>query len=611
MGLIPEDKIAEIRSRTDIVQVIGEYVTLRRAGNNHTGLCPFHQEKTPSFSVSPQRQVYYCFGCQESGDVFSFLMKMEGRAFVEVVRDLAARATVELPAADAATYRDRHADNERARLLRVNEIACNWFCAQLAAPVGERARAYLAGRGIGAPVTEKFRLGWAPPGWEALVRLLESKQVPHELGERTGLVRRRDEAKPAPGVPPCPATHYDVFVERVVYPLCSPMGEVLGFGGRVIDPEHQPKYKNSHETVLYKKGDNLFGLHLAKHAIRAGGRALLVEGNFDVIALHQSGLENAVAPQGTAITPAQVALLKRFAREVLLMLDADAAGRAATLKVVRLLVEAELPARIVPLAAAGGKKVDPDDLARNHPERLAQMIEGARDAVEFYCEQAASTREATVPAMVQAIGECVPLLREVRDPIARQLYVTKLAQLLGVDLGLVQQAMRGGQLRGRVLAPPPAAPAAPASEPTVPPRRLQPVHQTLLALLAQHPALLRELGAETLGAISDPQLQTLLRAALTTGGFRPPSVLRDCPAEIRNAVAEALLSTEFADSDPRRALADIRADLESPGDLKTLELERRAALAARDFDRAEAVTKRILRAGKHAATTIRPGETSR
>ncbi|HWE30750.1 MAG TPA: DNA primase, partial [Polyangia bacterium] len=338
MGLIPEDKIAEIRDRTDIVAVIGEYVTLKRTGVNHKGLCPFHNEKSPSFNVNAQKQFFHCFGCGKSGDVIKFLSELVGKSFMETLRLLAQRSGVELPEPTRSPREEerlRAAESERAKMVRLHDLVATFYVAQLQTPPAQAARAYLETRGLDEKTADTFRVGFAPASWEALARHLEQKKVPAELSERAGLIRRRENG-----------THFDTFVNRVVYALTSPMGEVIGFGGRVINSEDQPKYKNSPETLLFKKGENLFGLHVAKHAIRKGGRALVVEGNFDVMTLHQHGIDYAVAPQGTAMTAEQVKLLKRFAREVVLMLDADPAGRAATMKIIRLFVDAELTVKI-------------------------------------------------------------------------------------------------------------------------------------------------------------------------------------------------------------------------------------------------------------------------
>lgn len=585
MGLIPEDKIAEVRDRTDIVAVIGEYVTLKRTGVNHKGLCPFHNEKSPSFNVNAQKQFFHCFGCGKSGDVISFLSELEGKSFIETVRELARRAGVELPETPRSPReqeRARAEESERARMVRLHELVATFYTRELESPAGEAARAYLASRGLDAATQEKFRVGYAPAGWEALVRHLAQKKVPPELAERAGLIRRRDNG-----------THFDTFVHRVVYALTSPMGEPIGFGGRVINPEDQPKYKNSPETLLFKKGENLFGLHLAKHAIRKTGRALVVEGNFDVMTLHQHGVDYAVAPQGTAMTADQVKLLKRFAREVVLMLDADPAGRAATMKVIHLFVQAELPLRIAQLRARDGKKQDPDELARKDLPRLQALIDGAQDALEFYFEQVASTSAPTVPGRVAAIEECAPVLRDLRDPLARDLYVDKLAQLLKVDTGLVQRAMRAAPTPARpshtaVAQPEPAA--APMRD--VAPRRIPLTHYKLLAFLAQHGDFWPRVDASIL---KDEAVRALVASAQERKLFDAPSLLAAAAPEIRDAVATALGSDEFAgDADPHKAFESIVTSLRFPSDLSALMQERTAAIARGDRELTEKLNARII-----------------
>ncbi|MGZ3442678.1 MAG: DNA primase [Polyangia bacterium] len=583
MGLIPDDKIAEIRDRTDIVSVIGEYVSLKRTGVNHKGLCPFHNEKSPSFNVNAQKQFFHCFGCGKSGDVISFVSELEGKSFMETLRELAKRAGVELPEERRSPKdeeRARAAESERAKMVRLHELVAKFYRAELAAPVGAAAKAYVDSRGLDEATCEKFNVGYAPAGWEALVRHLEAKKVPVELAERAGLIRRRDNG-----------THFDTFVHRVVYALTSPMGETIGFGGRVINPEDQPKYKNSPETMLFKKGENLFGMHLAKHAIRRTGRALVVEGNFDVMTLHQVGVDYAVAPQGTAMTAEQVKLLKRFAREVVLMLDADPAGRAATMKVVHLFVEAELPCRIAQLRARDGKKQDPDELARKDLPKLQALIDDAQDAVEFYFEQVAATSAPTVPGRVSAIEEVAPLLRTLRDPLARDLYCDKLATLLKVDGGLVQRALRAAPAHQPRLRD--AAPVVAIAEPVreVAQRRIPLTHHSLLAFLAQHPDFWPRVD---LSSLKDETVRSLVASALEGRTFDAPWLLNHCPAEIRDALAKALGSDEFAgDEDPNRTFASIVTSLRLPSDLPSLMSERSAAIERGDLELTQTLNARI------------------
>lgn len=578
MALIPEEKIAEIRDRTDIVQVVGEYVTLKRTGVNHKGLCPFHQEKSPSFNVNSQRQFFHCFGCGKSGDVITFVAELEGKSFIETVRELAKRAGVELPEEKRSPRdeeRARAQESERAKMVRLHELVANFYCAQLETPAGEPARAYLESRGLDAATRDKFRVGYAPAGWEALVRFLDGKKVPVELAERAGLIRRRENG-----------THFDTFVNRVVYALTSPMGEVIGFGGRVINPEDQPKYKNSPETILFKKGEQLFGLHLAKHAIRKTGRALVVEGNFDVMTLHQHGIDYAVAPQGTAMTAEQVKLLKRFAREVVLMLDADPAGRAATMKVVELFVRAELPVKIAQLRARDGKKQDPDELARKDLAKLQALVDGAQDGVEFYFEQVASTSQPTVPGRVAAIHECVPLLREVADPLTRGLYVDKVAQLLKVDAQLVHRELRTAPAtKPRDVAPAPVELVRDVAQ-----RQIHRRDSTLLAFLSQQPDFWPRVDASIL---KDEAVRALVASALESRIFDAPWLLSHCAPEIRDAVASALASEEFAGCEPARTYESIVTALKMPNDLTALMNERSQAIERGDRELIDSLNARI------------------
>jgi DNA primase len=582
LGLIPDEKIAEIRDRTDIVQVVGEYVTLKRTGVNHKGLCPFHQEKSTSFNVNSQRQFFHCFGCGKSGDVISFVAELEGKSFIETVSELAKKAGVELPEQTRSPRdeeRARAAESERARMVRLHDVVANFYCAQLETPAAAPARTYLESRGLDAATAEKFRVGFAPAGWEALVKFLDGKKVPVELSERAGLIRRRENG-----------THFDTFVNRVVYALTSPMGEVIGFGGRVINSEDQPKYKNSPETILFKKGEQLFGLHLAKHAIRKSGRALVVEGNFDVMTLHQVGIDYAVAPQGTAMTAEQVKLLKRFAREVVLMLDADPAGRAATMKVVHLFVDAELPARIAQLRAKDGKKQDPDELAQKDLPKLQALIDGAQDAVEFYFEQVAATSAPTVPGRVAAIEEVVPLLRTLRDPLSRDLYVDKLAQLLKVDVGLVHRALRSAPAhapRGRDVE---TAPIVVTRE--VAQRHVPLTHSTLLAFLGQHPDYWPRVNASSL---KDEAVRALVASAQEGNTFDAPWLLAHSAPEIRDAVAKSLGSDEFADDgDAPRSFEAIVTAIAMPSDLSSLMHERTQAIERGDRELTETLNARII-----------------
>ena len=485
MGLIPESKIAEIRDRTDIVAIIGEHVPLRRAGVNHLGLCPFHQEKSPSFNVSASKQFFYCFGCQKSGDVFRFLMELEGRTFVDVARDLARRAGVDIPEEAAEASPQRRAqrlqqESERARLLKLCELAARFYEAQLAEH--ERARHYIESRGISTEIRARFRLGYAPPAWDALIRVMAQRGVPHELAESAGLVLRKEGVAALPvGAPATAQTHYDRFRDRVMFPLLVPIigpaaraagapvvGDVIAFGGRVL-PEAHPeagaaksegaKYINSPETPLYKKGDNLYGLHAAREPIRQRRQVILVEGNFDVLALHQHGFENTVAPMGTALTEAQIQKLSRLLApdgHVVLMLDGDKAGRSATMKDIALFMFSQANLSDVALLSQRDVDVrvarlpdgeDPDTFAQRDREALARCVRAAKPALDYVLDEAiAQAEHDSVAGKAKVLAKVAPLLKSLRNQTVQELHVDRLASSLGISTDLVWRHLQGVQI---------------------------------------------------------------------------------------------------------------------------------------------------------------------
>lgn len=616
MGLIPDDKIAEVRSRADIVEIVGEYVTLRKAGRDHVGLCPFHSEKSPSFNVIQSKQFFHCFGCGKSGDVFKFIMELDGKSFVDVARDLAKRFGVDLPEAPRSVEERRRleqAQTEREKLLDVNQRALGFYRRELAGPAGADARIYLERRKIGATTQDKFGVGFAPAGWDALTRYFESEKVPHELCEKAGLIRRRDNVKLAPGAPPTKATHFDVFVERVVYALTSSIGETLGFGGRILvaNPD-QPKYKNSPETVLYKKGDNLFGLSVGRHAIRKTGRAIVVEGNFDVMSLHEHGIEGVVAPQGTAITESQVALLGKFAREVVLMLDADPAGRAATLKVIKLFVEQKLPVRVARLLDPEGKKIDADLAVQRDPEFVRTLLDKAVDAIEFFFIQAAHSAEPSVPGKVKALDECVPLLRAVSDANARELYTMKLAELLGLREDMVRRALRAEVATPQARHPQQAAPPGPAPDrddvvqAPKPPRALNVFATHLLALLGAHPNLVQHVPLQVLPSLADAEIATLLEDCIELGELDIVALVEKAAPDLKSPLLKALRSEMYLGLEhPRRTLDGICQKYLLPDDSRVLEAERQKALAEGNLDLVRDLTARML--SQSASRNLRRG----
>ncbi len=441
--MIPEDKIAEIRQRTDIVALVQEYVPLKRSGASFKGVCPFHAEKTPSFYVHPGRQYFHCFGCQTGGDAVSFLMKIEGRSFPEVVRTLAERAGVELPVLDdreEAAYRRARAREEK--LAGLMDAAAGFYVRQLEAhPLGPMALEELERRGVTLETAKAFRLGYAPHGWDSLARWLREHDWSAEDAEEVGLIVRRRSGD----------GYYDRFRHRLLFPVSDSQGRIVAFSGRMLDPPpDEPlsdrmegaKYVNSPEGPLYKKGEVLFGLHEGRVAVRREGWCVLCEGNFDLVALHQAGFENSAAPMGTALTEAQAKLMRRFAERVVILFDGDRAGRKAAKAAWPVLRAAGLSARVVVLPRGD----DPDSYLRAHgPESLRALMEAAPGIVEFLVDDAADQAGGDARDKAQAIEELGPVLAAVENPVERQLYVERVARKFGIaNIDAVRQQLRRG-----------------------------------------------------------------------------------------------------------------------------------------------------------------------
>lgn len=351
MSLFTEDFIEQVRNANDITEIIGEHVHLKRRGQNFLGLCPFHAEKTPSFSVSPDKQMYYCFGCHASGTVFNFVMETAKVSFPEAVRALAMRANIPLPAAMADSPAVQAKRKEMELLYRVNKWASEYFYRQLLqSSEAEGARNYLVRRGLSADLVEKMRIGYAPAGWTNLVTAAERGKVPIDALVKLGLIAPRQQEG-----------YYDRFRARLMIPITDTRGRTVAFGGRVLD-DSLPKYLNSPESMLFDKGRLLFGLHYASPFIRKAGRAVLVEGYMDCLSAWQFGIGHVVASLGTALTVEQARLLKRYTSQVILCYDADGSGLQAALRGLDILIRAGLQVRV----AALPNGLDPDDCLRQY-----------------------------------------------------------------------------------------------------------------------------------------------------------------------------------------------------------------------------------------------------
>ena len=529
--------IQEIKDRLDVVTVIGRYVQLKKSGSSYKGLCPFHQEKTPSFHVFPHTNTWKCFGCGAGGDIFTFIEKRENLPFIDVLRMLAKEAGVPLKEV-RPEVRD-----ELQRLLDIHKAAVSYFQSNLlTSPEGARAREYLAGRGVSQESIEQFQLGFARDGWEHLIHHLKDKGYALEEIIRAGLAIPRDSGGA-----------YDRFRNRLIIPIRDIQGRVIAFGGRILG-EGEPKYLNSPQTPLFDKSQVVFGLDMAKRAIRAKDQVVLVEGYMDVISAHQRGFKNVVAAMGTSLTARQIQLLSRYSRNFVFALDADTAGAQATWRGV-MLVQETLSERGVLIPSSSGFRTekrmfanvsialmpegqDPDDVLRRDPEQWRELIENAVPVVDYIIQQAAAQYDlSTASGKSQFVAEVLPTLSKVGDAIQRRHYIGRVAALARVRETDVEDALaqferderRRSRSRKRIApAPPPDALNPPehatfgaseepplwndesttlsSPEPAPPsePRRIGPEEHLLGLMLLHHETLWSWLDAELASLELDP-----------------------------------------------------------------------------------------------------------
>ena len=436
-GVIPRNIIEEIDRRLNPLEIIGEYVPLRRNGSRYVGLCPFHDEKTPSMSVNPDSGLWHCFGCGASGNLCQFVQRMEGLNYVETMRLLAGKAGVNFETSESAL----NDNSERLRALNLLDRAADFYRDMLLnSQAGQIGRDYLRERNISRDTAVKFRLGYAPDS-SGLMQALRKAGFAADEAVKCGLLSANGYYGPS-----------DVMRGRLIFPICDYQGRVLAFAGRSLG-DFKPKYLNTSETPWYSKRHNLYGLHLAKNDIRKQHICVLVEGYFDVISLHQAGVTTAVASCGTALTPEQAQLLKRYSVSdeyssdvfsVLLMYDSDAAGQKATLKGNEILEEAGLRSQAVFLPAGD----DPDSLAQRGLEAVREALDGAEGIVSYMMRKLLTELDITTDeGKEDFVKQTLPLLRKVKDPVRQDVYLRKLAYYSGVNEARIYGLLR---FRGRV-----------------------------------------------------------------------------------------------------------------------------------------------------------------
>lgn len=527
----------EIRRRINILDVVSAHVTLKRSGRRYTGLCPFHSEKTPSFTVNPELGFFYCFGCHAGGDVFDFVMRMGGVAFPDALADLADRAGVRLE----RTPEEERQGGERERLLRTVAEAEVYYRAQLAGDEGRAARQYLARRGVSAEAAEAFRLGYAPAGWDGLLRALRARGFDGAALEQAGLAIARaagDASRSSGG-------HYDALRNRLIFPIRDLQGRPVAFGGRALD-DATPKYLNTRETALFVKGRSLYALDAARPAIRESGEAVIVEGYMDALACHQFGVKNAVASLGTALTHDQVLLLKRFAARAVLVYDADASGMDAAERGLAIFEQAELPVRVAVLP--GG--ADPDEFLREKgPEAFSKILAGAESVFDYRFAMASARHDPrTVEGKVGIVDELIQLIIIAPNPVRQSEYVRLLAERLGVREDAIRGQMRRLAKDREGLTGSREGGRGPRGDGG----RLSALQTTPGADGTARRGAVGRVGAEALLLhllVADASVRSAVRGLVDANTFREP---------VHHALAQALLDSEAEGVEPGRLRERLR-----------------------------------------------------
>lgn len=544
--MIPKDKIEEVRARASIVAVVSDYMPLKKRGAGYLGLCPFHSEKTPSFSVSEEKKIFYCFGCNTAGNAITFVMKKENLSFPDAVRSLARRFGVVIKEEKSG------ASDLKASICGVNGFAREYFRMELASPANKRALDYLAKRGYSDPaLLERFSVGFAPDKWDGLIGFLRKKGVSMDLAEKAGLVVKKDGGG-----------HYDRFRARVMFPVTDVLGRIIAFGGRTIDNK-EPKYLNSPETAVFKKGETFYGLHQAMKAISKQGSAIVVEGYFDLIALHRHGFSNSVATMGTALTTEHLKFLKPYAEVVYSLFDSDDAGRNAALRGLGLFLEAGVSSKIVLLPS--GK--DPDEfLSKSGGDALKAAIDKAEPLMEFYLKDMGKRLNTKTPeGKTKYLDEAARRISRFANPAEKGHYAAMVASTLGIAPDAVYDAVRTFSPKGAEARPLKDVIALKGSS-------LKEV--TILKVILGHPELLTDEVARAVEMFEDADIKKAGRFIVERLKSGAPAGLSELVDELGDEKAVSKLASRlFRDEDgfienPEKMLEDCLKKVLNSGKLK-------------------------------------------
>lgn len=555
MGRIEEAKILQIRERVDIVEVVSRYLPLKRSGANNQGLCPFHGEKTPSFNVNSTRQIFHCFGCGVGGNVFNFLMRMEGLSFPEAVKRLGEQVGIEVEE-EQLSPQEQERRRELDRLQRINQVAAEFYQSRLLNDAeGEAARRYLKRRGFDRELAGQFMLGFAPDRWEALSGHLKERGLDLDLARTLGLIRPGKQER----------GDYDLFRGRLMFPILDGYGKVVAFGGRVLD-DGLPKYINSSESPIYHKSRVLYGLYQAREGMRGSGEVVVVEGYFDLLALWRAGVTNVVATCGTALTGEHARLLKRYAKRVLLLFDQDAAGRQATFKAMEGLLPEGLAVATVTLDAGE----DPDSfLLKQGVDALRRCLAQARPALEVFLEETLAAAGNDVERRARAIDEILTRIRLLGSDVEQRLYLGELAKQAGLAENFLLGKLAAGRRvePGRSKEPAPRARPAPPVQARVPNAGLR-AQELLLQLMLCDPAVRQQVALEgPASLLQDPDRRELAEAICGLGPDQGAEILLDADrlSSEQAAVLSGILMRDGAAvaEDRERIFSDCRRSMEN------------------------------------------------
>ena len=480
-----DSKIEEIKSRVDIVELASEYLTLKKAGRNYLGLCPFHQEKTPSFTVNREKQIFYCFGCGQGGNVITLLMKIANKSFPEAVKQLAEKTGVVLPVRMFGRE-DGEKNSLRDEIIQLNLRAAQQFVRNLSSPAGQVARDYLQKRSVTDETVKQFRLGYVPDTWRSLTDYMEASGLSLALAEQAGLVVAGKEGR-----------FYDRFRGRLIFPIENIFGEVIAFGGRILG-EGEPKYLNSPESPVYTKGKNLYGIFRAREAIRQSGFCLIVEGYFDAISLWNAGVRNVVATLGTALTRDHLELLRRYTQDVVALFDPDEAGRKALDRSLELFLGAKMHARA--LVLPGG--CDPDDYIKQFgKEKLEELIAAAPAISDYYIDNVLGDGR-TFEENRDLVRTAMEFVGKIDDEIEKNLFIKRIAERLGIDQTLLKKEAHRKTGKSQQTGP-----AVHKRSDAI---KLNPLEMNLIRLMLEYPQKTLYVEREkTLNYFLEPSLQKL------------------------------------------------------------------------------------------------------